>query len=71
MPELSVVVIAQDSDQRALLQVLVDGTTVARTVHTCATFPVAASDPDPSDAVTYAIVDHSITPSDLRQNPIW
>jgi pilus assembly protein CpaE len=28
-----------------VLQVLVDGTTVARTVHTCANFPVAASDP--------------------------
>jgi pilus assembly protein CpaE len=45
MPELSVVIVAADSEQRAVLQVLVDGTTVARTVHTCATFPVAASDP--------------------------
>jgi pilus assembly protein CpaE len=45
MPELSVVVIATDSEQRAVLQVLVDGTSVARTVHTCASFPVAASDP--------------------------
>jgi pilus assembly protein CpaE len=45
MPELSVVIVATDSEQRAVLQVLVDGTTVARTVHTCATFPVAASDP--------------------------
>lgn len=45
MAELSVVVVATDNEQRTLLQVLVDGTTVARTVHTCATFPVAAADP--------------------------
>jgi len=45
MPELSVVIVATDNEQRALLQVLVDGTSVARTVHTCASFPVAAADP--------------------------
>jgi len=45
MPELSVVVVAMDNEQRAVLQVLVDGTSVARTVHTCANLPVAASDP--------------------------
>jgi len=45
MPELSVVIVATDNEQRAVLQVLVDGTSVARTVHTCANFPVAASDP--------------------------
>ena len=45
MPELSVVIVATDNEQRALLQVLVDGTSVARTVHTCANFPVAGSDP--------------------------
>ena len=45
MPELSVVIIATDNEQRAVLQVLVDGTSVARTVHTCTSFPVAASDP--------------------------
>ena len=45
MPELSVVIVATDNEQRTLLQVLVDGTSVARTVHTCANFPVAASDP--------------------------
>ena len=39
MPELSVVVIAQDSEQRAVLQVLVDGTSVARAVHTCTSYP--------------------------------
>jgi pilus assembly protein CpaE len=45
MAELSVVIVAADNEQRAVLQVLVDGTSVARTVHTCASFPMAASDP--------------------------
>src|SRR5438270_9128329 len=45
MPELSVVIVAPDSEQQAVLQVLVDGTSVARTVHTCANFPVATADP--------------------------
>ena len=45
MPELSVVIVATDNEQRTVLQVLVDGTSVARTVHTCASFPVAAADP--------------------------
>jgi pilus assembly protein CpaE len=45
MPELSVVIVATDNEQRAVLQVLVDGTSVARTAHTCASFPVAATDP--------------------------
>lgn len=45
MPELSVVIVATDNEQRAMLQVLVDGTSVARTVHTCATFPAGAADP--------------------------
>src|SRR5579863_6108925 len=45
MPELSVVIVATDNEQRTVLQVLVDGTSVANTVHTCATFPLAASDP--------------------------
>jgi pilus assembly protein CpaE len=45
MPELSVVIVATDNEQRTVLQVLVDGTSVARTVHTCASFPVAVSDP--------------------------
>src|SRR5579872_1816521 len=45
MAELSVVLVAPENEQRALLQVLVDGTSVARTVHTCASFPVAAADP--------------------------
>jgi pilus assembly protein CpaE len=45
MPELSVVVIAADNEQRAVLQVLVDGTSVARCVYSHSTFPVAATDP--------------------------
>jgi pilus assembly protein CpaE len=45
MPELSVVIVAGDGEQRAVLQVLVDGTSVARTVHTAGAFPVAAADP--------------------------
>jgi len=45
MAELSVVIVATDNEQRTVLQVLVDGTSVARTVHTCASFPVAATDP--------------------------
>src|SRR5271154_6443674 len=45
MPELSVVVIAQDSEQRATLQVLVDGTSVARVVHTCTSYPGVVADP--------------------------
>ena len=38
-------IVAGDSEQRAVLQVLVDGTSVAHTAHTCASYPVAASDP--------------------------
>ena len=45
MPELSVVIVATDNEQRSLLQVLVDGTSVARSVHACANFPVAGADP--------------------------
>src|SRR6266849_3802784 len=45
MPELSVVVVAQDNEQRAVLQVLVDGTSVARVVHSCASYPAVATDP--------------------------
>jgi pilus assembly protein CpaE len=45
MPELSVAIFAQDNDQRAVLQVLVDGTSVARTVFANSAFPVVATDP--------------------------
>lgn len=45
MAELSAVIVATDNEQRALLQVLVDGTSVARTVQNCSNFPLAAADP--------------------------
>jgi pilus assembly protein CpaE len=45
MPELSVAVFATDNDQRAVLQVLVDGTSVARTVCSNSSLPLAANDP--------------------------
>jgi pilus assembly protein CpaE len=45
MPELSVAVFATDNDQRAVLQVLVDSTRVARTVCSNPTMPSAANDP--------------------------
>lgn len=45
MAELSVVIIATDSEQRALLQVLVDGTSVARSLHSAANYPAMATDP--------------------------
>jgi pilus assembly protein CpaE len=45
MPELSVAIFATDNDQRAVLQVLVDGTSVARTVYSSSTLPVATRDP--------------------------
>lgn len=44
MPELSVAVFATDNDQRAVLQVLVDGTSVAHTVCSQSNLPVAATD---------------------------
>ncbi len=45
MPELSVAIFATDSDQRVVLQALVDGTGVAKTVQSSSSFPVAATDP--------------------------
>ena len=45
MAELLVVIVATDSEQRAVLQVLVDGTSVARTVHSAASYPTVATDP--------------------------
>jgi pilus assembly protein CpaE len=45
MAELSVVIIASDSEQRAVLQVLVDGTSVARNVHSAPAYPATATDP--------------------------
>lgn len=45
MAELSVVIIAADNEQRAIMQVLVDGTSVARVVHSGASYPITAGDP--------------------------
>ena len=45
MPQLSAVIIALDSEQRAVLQVLVDGTSVAQTSYTSASLPAIATDP--------------------------
>lgn len=44
MPELSVVILAADNEQRAVLQVLVDGTSVARASFAGAHLPVASTD---------------------------
>jgi pilus assembly protein CpaE len=45
MPELSVVIVATDPEQRSMLQVLVEGTSVAHVAFTASTYPVAATDP--------------------------
>ena len=45
MPELSVAIFATDHDQRAVLQVLVDGTNVARTACSNSEMPVGANGP--------------------------
>ncbi len=45
MPELSVAIVAAETEQRSILQVMVDGTGVARTSQTFASFPVASADP--------------------------
>src|SRR3974377_881334 len=53
MRELAVAVFATDNDQRAVLQVLVDGTSVARTVCTSNVLPVAATDPALRKTLTF------------------
>jgi pilus assembly protein CpaE len=53
MPELSVTGFATENDQRAVLQVLVDGTSVARTVCSSTTLPVAVTDPALRKALTF------------------
>jgi pilus assembly protein CpaE len=45
MPEVSVVIVASDSEQRAVLQVLVDSTSVARAVHSAPNYPTVSADP--------------------------
>jgi len=45
MPELVVAILSRDSEQRNILQLLVEGTRVARTVQTFSTLPLASTDP--------------------------
>src|SRR5262249_17280988 len=45
MPELAVAVVARDSEQRNILQLLVDGTRVARAVLSLGTLPLGSTDP--------------------------
>jgi pilus assembly protein CpaE len=45
MPELSVLILTTDEDQRTLLPVQVDGTAIAKTVNTIFGFPVGTTDP--------------------------
>jgi pilus assembly protein CpaE len=45
MPELSVLILTSDEDQRTLLPILVDGTAIARTVNTIFGFPLGTTDP--------------------------
>jgi len=44
MAELSVAILAGDDEHREVLQLLVDGTNVAKTVHTFPSFPVGSTD---------------------------
>ncbi|MEP6644236.1 MAG: AAA family ATPase [Acidobacteriaceae bacterium] len=44
MPELSVIIVSPDNEQRAILQVLVDGTSVARVVQSLDLYPAASND---------------------------
>ncbi|MGH9580125.1 MAG: AAA family ATPase, partial [Terriglobales bacterium] len=45
MPALTVVILALDEEQRTILKMLVDGTAIARTVHSLAGYPVGSTDP--------------------------
>jgi pilus assembly protein CpaE len=45
MPELAVIVLSRDAEQRSILQLLVEGTRVARAVQTFNNLPVAVADP--------------------------
>jgi len=45
MPELAVVVVTRDSEQRNILQLLVEGTRVARPVQSLGSFPLSSTDP--------------------------
>jgi pilus assembly protein CpaE len=45
MPELAVAVVARDSEQRSILQLLVEGTRVARAVLSFSSLPLSSTDP--------------------------
>lgn len=45
MPEIKVVILASDQAERAVMQMLVDGTGIARTEHAFSGYPAAATDP--------------------------
>jgi len=45
MPELAVIVLSRDAEQRSILQLLVEGTRVARAVQSFNSLPVAVADP--------------------------
>ena len=45
MPELAVAVVARDSEQRSILQLLVEGTRVARVAASFGSLPLASADP--------------------------
>ncbi len=45
MPALTVVILALDEEQRTILKMLVDGTAIARTIHSLAGYPVGSTDP--------------------------
>jgi pilus assembly protein CpaE len=45
MPELVAVVVARDTEQRSILQLLVEGTRVARVVQSFGSLPLASTDP--------------------------
>jgi pilus assembly protein CpaE len=87
MPELSVAIFATDNDQRAVLQVLVDGTSVARTVCSSSSFPLTANDPVlrrthaytpdvvlvdiPTDAIAGALRAVELIHQELPNSPIF
>ena len=75
MPELSVVILSSDSEQRAVLQVLVDGTSVARTALAVANFPVAGTDPIvrriQASGAEVLLVDSPLTGLDLKHANWW
>lgn len=45
MTELSVIIVGSDEEQATVLRMQVDATAVAKTAHTCGSFPQAATDP--------------------------